>query len=202
MKNITILGLILLGLSFFPLLTSADVPMGPGWHYVEMCAKITNLNEFPDMVFIGDYRNATADGTKGFIINNNECIEGGYKFNTLAVGWINKNKLKSIDLNNLKIDSSYLPTDINILSKDVPFYIGELKDNTQIKVITTEYSIKQNSDDSISLNKSKEITEYNNNTPNKIETFSPSNQNQNIVKPVKMGFWKSILCFFGIGKNC
>lgn len=200
MKKITILGLVLLGLGFSPLLVSADIPMGPGWHYVEYCSKITNLNEFPDIIPIGVYRGATADGT-GFVINNNECIKGGYKFSTLAIGWIVKNKFKSINLNKLNIDASYLPTDINILSTDFPFYIGELKDNTHIKAVTTEHLITQK-DGIISLNKSKETTEYNNGTTNKIETFDSTSQNQNMVKPVKMGFWKLILCFFGIGKSC
>lgn len=203
MKKITILGLVLLGLGFSPLVVRANIPMGlpPGWHHVDSCAKITNLNEFPDMVFIGDYWGVTADGTKGFIINNDECIKGGYKFYTLTVGWITKDKLKSINLDNLNIDDSYLPTDINILSTNFPFYIGEVKNSTHIKVITTEYLITQR-DGIISLNKNKEITSYNNNTPDKIEKFSSSNPNQNEVQPTKRGFWKAILCFFRLSKNC
>lgn len=199
MKKITILGLVLLGLGFYSLV-SADISRGPGWHYVEYCSKITNLNEFPDIISIGVYRGATADGT-GFVINNNECIKGGYKFSTLAIGWIVKNKFKSINLNKLNIDASYLPTDINILSTDFPFYIGELKDNTHIKAVTTEYLINQK-DGVISLNKSRETTEYNNGESSKIETFDSTSENQNVVQPAKRGFWKVILCFFRISKNC
>lgn len=218
MKKITILGLILLGLGFSPSLVSADIPMGPGWHYVDSCVKITNLNEFPDITIVGVYRDAMEDGTNGFLINNNECIKEGYKFTRLAVGWIDK--IKPIDLENLKVDDSGLPTEINILSEDLSFYVGEVKDNTYIKAITKEYIIKQKGG-SIYFVQSKEITEYNNNKPTKIETFgdqdkkteikkndievkkeSNTNDNQNYVQPAKKGFWKSILCFFKIGKNC
>lgn len=220
MKKITILGLILLGLGFSPLLVSADIPMGPGWHYVDSCVKITNLNEFPDITVVGVNRGAMEDGTNGFLINNNECIKEGYKFTLLAVGWIDNNKFKSIDLENLKVNDSYLPSEINILSEDLPFYVGEVKDNTYIKAITKEYIIKQKGE-LLSLSKSKEITEYNNGKPLKIETFGDqdkkteikkndtevskennTNDNQDYVQPAKKGFWKSILCFFKIGKNC
>lgn len=201
MKKITILGLILLGLGSYSLV-SADIPRGLGWHYVEYCSKITNLNEFSDIIPIGVYRDATASGTEGFVINNNECIKEGYKFNRLSIGWIVKDKFKSIDLNKLNIDASYLPTDINILSTDFPFYIGELKNNTHIKAITTEYSINRNDDGLVSLNKSREVTEYNNGKSSKIETFDLTSQNQNVVQPTKRGFWQAILCFFRIGKNC
>lgn len=199
MKKITILGLILLGVSFSFSLVWADVPMGPGWHSVDSCVKITNLNEFPDIVIVGVYRDAMEDGTNGFLINNNECIKEGYKFTRLAVGWIDNDKFKSIDLENLRVDDSYLPTEINILSADLPFYVGEVKDNTYIKVITTEYVIKQKGE-LLSLDKSKETTEYNNGKSLKIETFG--GQDKKVETQVKKGFWKSIFCFFKISKNC
>lgn len=216
MKKVIILGVfLLLGLYFDPSLAKADVPMGPGYHYVDSCVKITNLNEFPDIIFIADYTGASADGTKGFLINNNECIKEGYKFSSLYIFWVTKDKFKSIDLNNIKVNSSYIPVDLNLLSARVPFYAGELEDSTHIKAIITEYLIKQNNNSLMSLNKSKETTEYNNGTSNKVETFSNSNNNQNVdkkeinnnqnqetPKPVKRGFWRTILCFFGFSKSC
>lgn len=197
MKKITIFGLILLGVSFSFSLVSADVPSGPGWHSVDSCIKITNLNEFPDIIFIGVHV-GLADGN-GFLINNNECMEEGYKFSQLAIGWINKDNFSSIDLNNFKRSDPYTPIGINVLSTDVPFYAGEVKNNDHTKIITTEYIIKQNGE-LISLEKSKEITEYNNNKPLKTETFN--GQDKKVETQVKKGFWKSIFCFFKISKNC
>jgi len=262
MKKSIILGVFLLiGVSFMPSLVSADLPPGPNQHDMGLCSKIVNINDYPDLVFIA-YNYGPMGTIPPYVIKNNECLKGGYKFGALAIYYVDKNKFNSIDLNNLNTKSTNnVPeiTGLNGLSNGVvQYYGGYVNNDTFIKNKILEYSIYKSTimneypggeQDIYHLYKSKEITGYNNGQANKVETFDVSgkkidlkkdenkdtkkesqkdtkneevnndkndnqdtiqnqdqnnneNQNQEVQKPIKRGFWRSILCFFGFSKSC
>jgi hypothetical protein len=232
MKKVIILGVfILLGAVFVPSFARADLPPGPDQNYLDFCSKIVNINEFPDLVFIG-YNYGPTGTIAPYIISNDECLKGGYKFGSVTVFYITKDKFNSIDLKNLKMETVngiQTPTELTFLMGDIQFYGGYVYKNTHIKAETVEYKIIKTQPNLISISKYRKITEYDNDTPNKVETFSSSDVKKNVdekkntddkivkqddtqnndnikiqepPKPVKRGFWRSILCFFGFSKSC
>lgn len=232
MKKITILGLILLGLGFSPLLVKADI-VSPNTHPLERCAKVVNLDKFQGMVLFGSI---TMGGSNSIVvIKNNECISKGYKFNTIDIYWTTEGQ-------NLTIGNGVL------LIKDMDVYGGYVNDSNRLAKETVEYSISQPGTREFSLQKTKVTSEYNNGAPVKVETFSKSDKGEIIkdikkeIKPVvqkeveavvkqevktevkkeiekdapfegddivnqkqdivKKGFWQKVRCFFRISKNC
>jgi len=250
MKKITILGLILLGLGFSPLLASADVIM-PGTHPLDRCAKIVNLDKYPNISLIARITGPMVSDSEFSLIENDKCLSKGYKFNSLQVLVVEKDYIDSIGINNFNPYKKVLKKNIlknedskcyyesgkpspcldnkedwyendladdkvTILSDNFDVYGGYVKDNNPLIRETVEYSIVDLAGDKIGLQKTKITSEFNNGKSPKVETFSiskntkdnkdtekvvdyPTNQDST---PVKMGFWKKIFCFFGIGKNC
>lgn len=215
MKKVTILGLILLGLGFSPLLVRADV-IPNNSHPLDRCAKIINLNEFPGILIVGYVTGPMVANYGIEEINNNECMKKGYKFNTMDVYWNTEDSFHKIIKDNL-------------LATNIEVYGGYVENKNSLIKENVEYSLLKSLDGKISLQKTKIISEYNNGTPDKIETFSvPLNDKKIEVKkdisdpivinnkgnsdvpnnndvpaqPVKRSFWHRIACFFGIIKNC
>jgi hypothetical protein len=156
-----------------PSMVSADIPPPEGFHVPSLCAKITNLNEFPDVVLIAYVRRNVI--VSPYVVKNNECLTKGYKFNILDVSWVTKEKFNLIDLSNLKLN------DLNLLSEnmEVLYFGGMIPDSNPLIKGTIEYSLKENSlsntGNKYSLVKVKQISEYNDGTPIKIENFNESN---------------------------
>ena len=186
---------------------SADV-IPDNSHSLNRCVKVVNLDKFPDIALISYVTGPMVKNSIISQINNNECLTKGYKFNSLKVYWNTKNKADSIDPNNLLLDT-------------IEVYGGYVDQKNPLVKEDVEYSIAGFSGGKLVLYKSQQISEYNNGTPKKIESFTnplikiePNNQNPEQKKItqtptpspeiVRGGFWQSIACFFGglFGKGC
>jgi hypothetical protein len=192
MKKIIYSGLLLLVINFIPSLVSADLGPPPGSHNVSLCSKIVNQNEYPDIFLISHSTGPMSDKSVGNLIENDECIVGGYKFSSLNIYSVSKEDFKSIDLKNLKLKTTkvkgggmdvngnpayydeYFPEDLNLLFTQMPFYGGFESDNSHISNKTVEYLITKGQDNNLTLLKSKQIISYNNGDSDKVETFSVS----------------------------
>ncbi|MCX6737092.1 MAG: hypothetical protein NTW73_03355, partial [Candidatus Parcubacteria bacterium] len=135
----------------------ADVVPGNS-HPLNLCVKFVNLNEFPNIVLIGYYTGPMVDKYELYQVKNNECLTKGYKFNKLSIYWNTKDKLNSIDTNNL-------------LLEDVEPYGGYVDQSNPLIKEDIEYSIAGFSGNKLVIYKSKQISEYNNGTAKKVETF-------------------------------
>lgn len=195
MKKLIVLFLLMfmIGISI-PSVSLADVPTPAGFHSPGLCAKIVNLDQFPNVVLIG-YNYGVVYTVEPYVIKNNECLTKGYKFSLLDVYWTTKDNFNLVDLENLNLgkdgssNSNYkIPSDLVLLLKEVEtLYFGELiPDSNPLIKGTIEYSITENpisinpsyvAVEKYSLFKSKQISEYNDGTPAKVETFP----NPNIV---------------------
>ncbi|OQB44267.1 MAG: hypothetical protein BWY03_00238 [Parcubacteria group bacterium ADurb.Bin159] len=177
MKKIIFYTLSLLAFVFlFSSTVSADV-IPPNSHSFNRCVKIVNLNEFPDIVLIGYYTGPMVQNYETYQIKNNECWTKGYKFNSLKIYWNTKDKSNIIDPNNLLLD-------------DIETYGGYVDRSNPLVKENIEYSIAGFSDGKLILYKSKQISEYNDGTPMKVETFAnplknnePNNQNNQQITP-------------------
>lgn len=167
---------------FAPSVFADMVP--PNSHYLDRCVKVVNLNDFPNIVLIGNVTGPMVQGSEINQIKNNECLSKGYKFNSLAIYWNTKDKPNSIDKNNLLLNY-------------VEVYGGHIDRNNPLVKENIEYSIAVDSGGKLVLYKSKQTSEYNNGTPTKVETFANPLQNtQSEPEPGKRGFWQSFVCFF------
>ncbi len=203
--------------------TSADL-IPPNSHSLNRCVKVVNLNEFPNTILIGYITGPMVDKYEAYIINNNECLTKGYKFNSLSIYWTTKEKFNSLDLKNLKL------SDITLLLENIEPYGGYISDSNTLVKEDVEYSIAGFSNEKLIFYKSKQTSEYNNGSQKKVETFSnplknnepkkitptstpspkitPTPSDQPIIipapEPARRGFWQSIACFFNglFGRGC
>lgn len=146
----------------FSSVAPADVIPG-GSHPVGRCVKVVNLNEFPDVVLIGYYTGPMVK-YKAYQIQNNQCLYKGYKLNKFSVYWTTKEKFDSLDLKNLSL------ADITFL-ENIQTYGGNADKSNPLIKEDIEYSIAGFSDGKLVLYKSRQISEYNNGAPKKVETF-------------------------------
>jgi hypothetical protein len=201
-------------------LVAADT-IPPDSHLVNRCVKFVNLNTYPDVVLIGFYTGPMERPYTAYQIQDNTCLQKGYKFNAFKVYWTTKEKFDTLDLNNLRLGSTGQPTegwdnitaaDLTLLSADIEPFLGYITDSNPLVKETIEYSIAV-SGGQVTLHKSKTTSEYNNGKPNKVETFNtppPSNPTETPQNPTpsttqspepspadqNRGFWSKIGCFF------
>lgn len=166
----------LCGLILSPFFASADVIL-PGTHYIDLCAKVVNLDSFPNIVLIGKTSGPMAGGDGISLVKNNTCISKGYKFNSLDLYWNTKEKPKVIDADKL-------------LVKEMDVYAGYADDSSPIIKQTVEYTLFT-AGEGFKLLKTKETTEYNNGSPIRIKNLLDSPRNSvdasKIKKILKMG---------------
>lgn len=140
-------------------------------HALDICIKVVNLDEFPGIDLIGYITGPMVDGSDKYIIKQDECLTKGYKFNTLQILSATKKYIDSIDINALDINNE----NIHNLNMDIEPYGGYVDNSNPLIKVTMEYTLIQSSDNSYSLYLSKQTSEYNDGTPNKIETFPSPN---------------------------
>ncbi|MFA5023926.1 MAG: hypothetical protein WC523_03160 [Patescibacteria group bacterium] len=225
-------------LIFAPRLVLADL-IDSDKHQVRRCVKIVNLDKFPDLVLIGFYTGpmvSLPNGTKkeyiAYKVKNNECLTKGYKFNKLDLFWTTSEKFTALNLDNLKLNTKkvassgkdlngktiyynvYSPKNLELLVEHVESADGQVSNTDPLIKETLEYSLIKNSKGKLSWYKSKRITDYNDGSQQRIETFQASStaanssstlENQPGTKPARTRvFWRSVFCFFKIfpAKNC
>jgi len=182
-------------------LVSADV-IPENSHSLSRCVKFVNLNEFSDVVLIGYYTGPMVDTYEAYQIENDACLQKGYKFNALNVYWTTKEKFDTLDLENLNV------ADLTLLLEGVEPYVGSVDESNPLIKETIEYSIAGFKDGDLIVYKSKQTSEYNNGQSNKVETFdkpnvdseepTPEPQPESTPEPTPgpQGFWSKIGCFF------
>ena len=169
MKKILVFSLVLFLSGLILSVASADVIM-PNTHVVDRCAKIINLEQYPDIVLVSYVTGPVVSNYQASQIKNNTCLDKGYKFNHLDIYWITAEKFKKLNLVNLNL------SDLNMLSGEIEPYGGTVDDINSLVKETIEYSITKNNNGTFVLNKTKVISEFNNGTPTKIEIFKNSLQ--------------------------
>jgi len=172
---------------------SADVPPENS-HPLSRCVKFVNLNDFSDVVLIGYYTGPMIDKYEAYQIENDKCLDKGYKFNSLYIYWTSKEKFYSLNLKDLKSDSKkvaggddgkgnqlynvvYYPADLILLLEDIEPYGGYVNENNPQINETIEYSVAGYSDGKLVVYISKKTSEYNNGQSDKVETFEKPNIN-------------------------
>ena len=168
-------------------------------HPLSRCVEFVNINDFSDIVLIGFI---TGPGLgpginkyEAYQIENDKCLDKGYKFNRLYIYWTAKEKFNSLNLKDLKLDSEkvassgrddegnpayydvYSPADLTLLLEDIEPYGGYIDENNPLIKETIEYSVAGYSDNKLVVYKSKQTSEYNNGLSNKVETFEKPNIN-------------------------
>ena len=83
---IAILGILMINFA------SADSIPGNS-HSISRCVKFVNINDFSDVVLIGYYTGPMVDTYEAYQIENDTCLDKGYKFNTLDIYWTTKENL-------------------------------------------------------------------------------------------------------------
>ncbi len=217
-----------------PCLVSADT-ISKDEHLVKRCVKITNLDEFPDLALVGFYTGVGLEAGKNYIaykVKNNTCLTAGYKYNKLDLFWTTQKKFSAMDLDNLELKirkaassgtdengktmyyNIYTPKNLKLLAEKVDFQYTTANNTDHLVEETIEYSLVKGSGDKLNWYKSKRISEYNDGSQPKIETFRPSDaasdpsstpSTQPEKKQAKnLSFWRSIFCFLKIfpAGNC
>ena len=74
-------------------------------HPINKCVKFVNLNDFSDVVLVGYYTGPMIGTYEAYQIENDKCLEKGYKLNSFFIYWTAKEKFNSLNLKDLKLDT-------------------------------------------------------------------------------------------------
>lgn len=198
-KNI-ILIIAVLGILMMNFASADDIPENS--HPLSRCVKFVNINDFSDVVLIGFYTGPVVNKYEAYQIENDKCLDKGYKFNTLYIYWTTKEIFNSLNLKDLKLLSEkvasggwddegnplyydvYSPADLTLLLEDIESYGGYIDETNPLIKETIEYSVAGYSDGKLVVYKSKQTSEYNNGQSNKVETFEkPKINNKEPINP-------------------
>lgn len=191
-KNI-ILIIVVLGILIINFASADSIPENS--RALSRCVKFVNLNDFSDIVLIGFYTGPMVDTYEAYQIENDKCLDKGYKFNTLGIYWTTKEKFNSINLKDLKLDCDkvessgtdyegnpiyyevYSPADLTLLLEDVEPAGGYVSKINPLIKETIEYSVAGYSDGKLVVYKSKRTSEYRMGLSEKVKTFEKPNIN-------------------------
>ena len=188
-KNIILIiaVLVILSINF----ASADVPPENS-HPINRCIKFVNLNDFSDIVLIGYYTGPMIHSYEAYKIENDKCLEKGYKLNSFSIYWTTKERFNSLNLSELKLNSEkftgggvddqatyrdvYSPADLIFLLGDILGYGDYVDENNPLMDETIDYSVAGYSDGKLVVYISKKISGYNIG-PQTVENFKKPNIN-------------------------
>ncbi|MEA1895397.1 MAG: hypothetical protein U9N36_09405 [Euryarchaeota archaeon] len=193
-KNMLLI-IVVLGILMMNFASADSIPVNS--HPLSRCVKFANINDFSDVILIGFYTGPMVDTYEAYQIENDKCLDKGYKFNTLNIYWTAKEKFNSINLKDLKLDCKrvassgidnegnplyyevYSPADLTFLLEDVEPYGGHVSKINPLIKETIEYSVVGYSDGKLVVYKSKRTSEYSMGLPEKVETFEKPNIDNN-----------------------
>lgn len=158
----------------------ADV-IPPDHHYVDRCVTITNVDSFPDVILLGVIAGPMVNGYEWYVVEPGKCLHKGYKFNGFYLVWADRGKVDSASIDTLDLetllgrkkaaasgDGLHLLTDqINPGGYYVP-------DTDPLVEEDAYYTLLSNKQDELEIYLSKQVTRYNDGSPEKTETFSAS----------------------------
>ena len=196
MKKLSLATFLFIVIFAFVQPVSADV-IPPDSRSVERCAKIVNLEEFPDIILVGTYSGPGNRPPETYQIKPDECLTKGYKFNTLDIYWNTPDKGTAVDPGHL-------------LMKNLDPYGGYVSTNDPLVKETVEYSIVR-TDSTFILYKSRIVASYNNTQDLEGVTVFPPPEGTAIqpestnppqpgvpAPPVRRNFWQSFICLFSV----
>ncbi|MFH1189034.1 MAG: hypothetical protein V1652_04305 [bacterium] len=190
----------------------ADI-VPPDSHQLERCVTITNIDDFDNFYIIGHITGPTTNGYENYIFKQNTCLELGYKFNAVKIFAVEKSYADLVGIEVLDVSDMHLYGADDIVNP----YGGLVDNGDPLVKERIEYAISDISDDTVTLYESKHVSEYNDGTATRIDTFSPRQKNDSKpiqeentkiepqpIVPQRKGFWVTIKCFFKrlFGSSC
>ncbi|MBU0459151.1 hypothetical protein KKF03_06985, partial [Patescibacteria group bacterium] len=129
---------------------SADIlPVGKKGY--TRCTKIVNTEEFPDAYFISHLTGPMIQGHENSLIDSDECLYYGYKFNTLQILAVSRDYVNTVGIDNIEASDP----EIMVSDEDSPPATGYNDEDSPIIKETTEYSIAGFSENGLILYKSR-----------------------------------------------
>jgi hypothetical protein len=108
------------------IVVSADVIV-PNYHMAWICDKVINVNDFPDIDVIGYIGPPTASANTRYVVNQDSCLQRGYRFSSYYFFWAAKHYVDSVGLDSLPISavisasrtSAPATSDLHLLSNSI-----------------------------------------------------------------------------------
>jgi len=168
---------------FMPLSVKADVTM-PNTHQVDGCTKVIGLSSYPDILLLSAITGPDHSGKVDVaIITENQCLNKGYKFNSYDVYWGYKKDLANKDLNSLDISAD---KNLKLVNTEIEFPDFNVSDTDPLVGRDIEYTVNGISNGQLVFYKSKQVSRFNNGSPEKTEVFD---QNSIVIQENGGGFF-------------
>lgn len=149
-------------------------------HYVQKCAKITNICDFENVSLIGYVQNLLGDDYC-YLISSDNCLKKGYKFNTLEIFAVNSDCVEGENVDDINLSNEVYAYKSNI---DINPHGGYYHDSIPIERIDEFYEIVGFTETSVILFKWKQITQYNDGSSDFVETFVYEGDNSELMKSI------------------
>jgi hypothetical protein len=146
---------------------SADI-IPENSHYVTMCVKITNLEEYPEISLLGYVKSFGGSHFLTYEVLSSNCLSKGYKFYTLELYAVPKTYLIGKDTSELD-----LPNDKNAVITNIQInpYYGYINNSNPLISVEQYYKIVGFTESSVIIYKWQEINKYNNGQKDQVKTF-------------------------------
>jgi len=153
-----------------------------GVHYVEICLKITNIEDYPEVCLLGFSQGSIKYDT--YIISSSKCLSTGYKGNFFYIYAVNKTYLEGKDLQKLN-----LLKDINAVNSNMQIngFGSYVDDSSHISAIDQYYKIAGFSSNSVILYKWKEVNKFNNGKPDSTSTYTYDGEISELYQKIQTG---------------
>lgn len=164
-------------------LTRADV-IPADYHFVARCAKIVNTNEFPDIVLVGVITGPMVKESETYVVDAKECLELGYKFNSLVIVWTSKEHFKDVGMQGLEIEQAMPALDsaalrkamaveqqVYLLTADINPFGGYVPDSNPLVEEDIDYEIYLDAQGTPGVYLSQRTARYNNGDPQSVEEY-------------------------------
>jgi hypothetical protein len=137
-------------------------------HYVEKCVKITNIDDFENLILLGYVKYVGAEHETTYKISSSECLTKGYKFNTLEIYAVHNNNIDGLDINIIDLPNKEYALKSNITIEP---YAGYFSNSDPTLGIQEFYKIIGFTENEVILYLNKKVTTYNNGNPDLVEEF-------------------------------
>lgn len=156
----------------------------PGYfHTIVKCVKITNVDDYPDVSLLG-FIPPGSIYWDSYVVTSSQCLTRGYfpvDFNIFAV---NKSYLIGKDIKKLDLPKDPNAIQANIHIDPLGYHVN---DSIHISSIEEYYKIVGFSETSVILHKWKEVTKFNDGTPDSTKTFAYEGEVSQLSQKLTVG---------------
>lgn len=152
-------------------------------HYVDKCAKITNIDEYENLYLLGYVNYVGAEHENTYKILSSDCLTKGYKLNSLQIYAVHTSNIDSLDINKLDLPNLNYALKSNI---DIEPYAGYYPNSDPTKGIQEFYKIMGFNETSVVLHLYKKVTTYNNGNSDLVEEFSYSGNTELLSQAIPL----------------